>query len=371
MRIKRIYALPVSNEIYKVEVIKVLNFNNSGKSALVIQQPEFIKVATMLQQGRTIQIGRKVIKSAEPRKHYRWEFVDYNKDQISRLLKAQSSISYIQYLNNGEKRTTPISAHSNLVTKESIEAYNNAVNLRCSEYFTKLKSFDVMEKHYLELMKWCIVLGIVGVSPCQRTYYNAMAQFKFHQKLPKNSSITLEQIQYVKDNAERFGLEIPVLKFAIQSRWTEHGYTEELNHVMFYSTNSYSNPNKDNYSQDPDFKINNRFRFNPDNFAENFMIVECEATSSQYKEVYDQLIWLESQGDEYIGLDYIRCPHCGNVSSRHFNKVNDTIYCEFCDNEIDKDIEITNNNHLLYGTDIDTEYSSLDDIQTYLEQSED
>ena len=261
----------------------------------------------------------------------------------------------------------------------AIRIYNTWMENRVRKYIKHRTNFiqdlDTRNAYYNEIMKVALSKGIKAYSPCAKTYLEVNAYNKFVGSIPKDTDISEEQIAYVECNARKFGLEIPTIDYHIASRkaYTQdggnHGYTEEIQ--LAYHTRPTFNETRfgETFKRSIDQYMNS---LHPANIPEEHNVFTIGTTKGQYKQVYDQLKYIESLDPEtrdfFIAEGYTRCPHCGEITKKVNNNDVD-IRCEYCDSILEEFV-ITTNNHLLYGTDIDEEYSNLDDIQSYLSTTE-
>lgn len=258
--------------------------------------------------------------------------------------------------------------------KEAVEDYIH----RRSKY---IQNLEVRNQAYKDIQDCAMQQGIIAYSPCNRTFWEVRAERNFFGSLPTNEDITDEQIEFVKLNARKFGLEIPTLKFYIASRdakrydrdgnlISDHGRTEEIYRVIHSRENSNQRP-----GQPPrDWKT----AFHPNNMPEDFMVQDAGTSRAMYKQVYDQLVWFLAlpvkEQDYFIASGYTRCPHCGQIVRATLDEDGINAHCELCESLLEDldGIEYSkgSNDQLFYATDISDSFSDLADVKGYIEDSD-
>lgn len=268
--------------------------------------------------------------------------------------------------------------------KERVTEYNKEIVDKIDKYIKKrgtyTQNYDVRNEYFKDIMNTALDVHIKVYSPCARTEHEVKAYRNFKDLIPEDTDITDEQIAYVECNARKFGLEIPTTDYYLASKevfqetyddlgfrtYKSHGFTEEIYPVISTRPNFFEN------RFGVAFKKDMKSAFHPENQPEEWMVNSIGTTKGQYKEVYKQLKYIESLDPEtrdfFIADGYCRCPHCGEITKK-LNNHDVDIRCEYCDGILEELICVSND-HLLYGTDIDNSYSSLEDIAEYLNNQE-
>jgi hypothetical protein len=282
------------------------------------------------------------------------------------------------------EKVTELAKTKSITLMQAIIEHNEDTKQRVGDYIKRrtayLQNLDVRNEYYKAIMEVAMKLNIKAYSPCAKTYPECKATQMFMGFIPNDEDITDEQIAYVECNARKYGLEIPTVDYHISSRQVfgtdkygnqvSHGYTEEIQ-IAHYTRPTY---NESRFGET--FKRSKEqymYSLHPNNLPEEHTVQSMGTTKGQYKEVLKQLQYIESLDPEtrdfFIADGYTRCPCCGEIT-RKVNNFNVDIRCEYCDAVLEE-LVITTNNHLLYGTDIDEEYSDLDDIKYYIDNHED
>lgn len=327
-----------------------------------ISQDECQRITNNLLKGINVDIkGRKIKQSLSPFPVFEYQKVPIKSDtQIPKELKGYKGSELI----------------------EKIQEFNRSVVSQIDQYIKRrgkyTQNYDVRNEFFKDIMDTAMDLCIKVYSPCAKTEYEVRALRGLRDTMREDgdTEITDEQIAYVECNARKFGLEIPVTKYYYASRevfqetydewgwktYKSHGYTNETEVVL--ST-------RDNFFESHfgvSVKKDMKKAFRPDLIPEQWQVHDLGTSKGQYKQVYNQLKYIESLEPEtrdfFIADGYCRCPHCGEITKK-LNNHNVDIRCEFCDGILEELICVSND-HLLYGTDIDNAYSSLEDIAEYL-----
>lgn len=361
----------------KIFITRNLSKNAKAQHAIFdpygrIDQDEFKRLANFILEGIPVSINEvPVATSIKGMPKYGYEIVDCTLEQLPASLVAQ--------LQAETKRIHSFSQalyNYNQSVKEKVEDYIN----RRSRY---IQNLEVRNQAYKDIQNCAIQLGITAYSPCNRTFWEVKAERNFFGMLPTDDNITDEQIEFVKLNAHKFGLEIPEVRFYIASREAKrydndgniisnHGRTEEIQRVLHSKENTNQRPGQ----PERDWSS----AFHPNNLPEDFMVSSMGTTRAQFKEVFDQLMWFLKlpidQQDEFLAEGYVRCPHCGQITRVIPDETDiDYTHCEYCEGILeDFDVLDTNpssNDMLFYGTDISDSYSDLEDVRDYIDDNDD
>ena len=357
--IKNITKTKLSQQRYDARISK-----NPYTGVEYISQDECHKITNNLLKGQPVYIkGRKIEQTLSPYPVFEYQSVFVQ--SLEQLPKE------LQGLRGSELKT-------------AVFEYNKQIVERINQYIKKrgsyTQNYDVRNEFFKDIMNTALDAHIKTYSPCAKTEPEVLAYRFFKDSIPEDGDITDEQIAYVECNARKFGLDIPKIEYYHASREVfqenydslgfkilkSHGYTEEIYPVIS------TRPNFFESHFGVAVKKNMKNAFHPNNLPEEWQVQTLGTTRGQYREVYKKLKWFESlkpeDRDFFIADGYCRCPHCGEITKK-LNNQNVDIRCEFCDGILEELICV-NNDHLLYGIDIDNAYSSLEDIAEYLNNSD-
>ena len=187
----------------------------------------------------------------------------------------------------------------------ALDTYSQMRIEKCKEY--NKGNYSLAEIWYKQLMKDCNKCDMKMYSPNKKTYYEAMAEEKFeceteHLKYGYEP-LTPDEIVFLKKYAPAYGVEIPMFTYRINSRKTEHGYTEEPERIR-----GMSNSDWDRVIYDPR-KENNL----PKNIRKG-LVAQSYENGKLLKEAYDYLMYIIiNLKDEGLMPGWKRCPVCGDI----------------------------------------------------------
>jgi hypothetical protein len=226
----------------------------------------------------------------------------------------------------------------------------------CREY--NKGDYTFAEQWLKELMKDTIIHGIKMYSPNKKTYYEAIAEVEFDKacdlyRLKKGlRGLNQEELMFLHKFAPAYGIDIPTFKFKINSRKTDHGYTQEPE-VAYSSMSTYDwsrvifDPRNDNNL--------------PSFVRQGLNIRECE-NEKLLREAYFNLRWIMKHlKDNGLMPGWKRCPHCHKLYKES----------QGCECGFEQPVEFVQADNMFYGISSTYEdYDSTHDFYT-LEEFED
>ena len=194
--------------------------------------------------------------------------------------------------------------------------------------------YPAAERWYKRLMYDYMQMGRKVFSPNKKTYYEVIAEVDFARNLksiqiPVEDQITEDQLLWLQHYAPAYGVEIPKFTYRVNSRKTDHGWTEEPE-VCF-------TPMTDSEIQTCLYDYRN------DNLPANVRkglwkrSVDCP---KYIKDAYDTLKYLMQFGTEFLMPDWHICPICGDVYHEERG-------CDNCGK--DKDVEFLSADNQFYS----------------------
>ena len=187
----------------------------------------------------------------------------------------------------------------------ALDIYSQSRIEKCKEY--NKGNYALAEIWYKQLMKDCTKSDMKMYSPNKKTYYEAMAEDKFeceteHLKYGYEP-LTPDEVVFLKKYAPAYGVEIPMFTYRINTRKTEHGYTEEPERIR-----GMSNTDWDRVIYDP------RKENNLPKGVRKGLVAQSYENSKMLKEAYDQLMYIIlNLKDEGLMPGWNRCPVCGEI----------------------------------------------------------
>ena len=260
------------------------------------------------------------------------------------------SLANFKFIFNGVP-TTYINAISTLKSTKylpndiwvALDQYSQQQISKCREH--NRGDYGLAEQWYKDLMHDCMNHSIKVFSPNQKTYFEVIAEINFDKECssyhlqPGLRPLSEEELAYLRKYAPAYGIEIPKFQWKINSRKTDHGYTEEPEVAYCgMSTTDY-----------------NRVTFDPRNsnnlpkfVRQGLRVRECD-NDKLLREAYFQLKWVMSNlKDDGLIPGYSRCPKCHEIYREH-----NGCECGHC-----QPIEFVSADHLLYG--ITSSYEDYD-----------
>ena len=187
----------------------------------------------------------------------------------------------------------------------ALDTYSQARIEKCKEY--NKGNYSLAEIWYKQLMKDCNKCDMKMYSPNKKTYYEAIAEDKFECELETLKEglrpLSADEIVFLKKYAPAYGVEIPMFTYRINSRKTEHGYTEEPERIR-----GMSNTDWDRVIYDPR-KENNL----PKNVRKG-LVAQSFENSKLLRDAYFNLIYIMKHlKDEGLMPGWKRCPKCHEI----------------------------------------------------------
>lgn len=165
--------------------------------------------------------------------------------------------------------------------------------------------YDLAELWYKELFLDYHNIGRKVFSPNDKTFFECMSELEFAKQVKacsENVTISEEELAILHKYAAAYGVDIPKFNYRINSRKTNHGYTQEPERVYVPMTDSEVAVAVYDYRNDN----------LPANVRKGLWhkSVECPKF---VKEAYDRLKFFMELGDEFLMPGYHRCPQCGEI----------------------------------------------------------
>lgn len=296
---------------------------------------------------RNFNRSYKVFK-AKPFYAYKWTPLDLSAP-------IPKSLANFQFVYNG-KLTTYLEAIKTLHSTRylpneiwnALDEYSRQQIDKCREF--NRGDYSFAEEWYKNLMKDCFNANIKVFSPNKKTYFEAMAEIDFEKSfeyLEKGQrALTDSELEFLAKFAPAYGVEVPEFMWRVNSRKTDHGYTEEPERV--YCGMSNSDWNKVIY----DARNINL----PNNVRQN-LTTRSYTNDKLLRDAYFQLTWLiKNLKDEALMSNWKRCPECHQLY-----KESEGCECGAC-----PPIDFVEANNLFYGD--GGEYEDYESTKTYYEE---
>ena len=239
---------------------------------------------------------------AKPFYAYRWSPLDLSAP-------IPKSLAEFKFEYNG-KPTTYLDAIKTLKNTRylpneiwtALDEYSRKQIDKCREL--NRGDYNDAEQWYKDLMKDCFNYNIKVFSPNKKTYFEAMAEVSFEKsfiQLNKGErALDNNELAFLIKFAPAYGVEVPEFSWRINSRKTEHGYTEEPERV--YCGMSNDDWNKVIYDPRND-NLPNAIRQN--------LTIRSHANDKLLRDAYFQLKWLMKHlKDDALMPNWKRCPEC-------------------------------------------------------------
>jgi hypothetical protein len=247
------------------------------------------------------------LRNARPFYSYSWQPLDLSKP-------VPKSLANFVFDYNG-KSTTYLDAIKTLSSTRylpneiwvALDKYSQQQIAKCREY--NQGDYGYAEEWYKDLMKDCIHSSIKVFSPNEKTYYEVMAEIDFEkdcadiQKDTGFKPLTQSELAYLRKYAPMYGVEVPQFMWRINTRKTNHGYTQEPERVFGGMSNS-------------DWErvlYDSRNTNLPKNIRHGLNVKYCDNDKLLY-DAYQQLKWIiDNLHDDGLMPGYNRCPVCGEI----------------------------------------------------------
>lgn len=239
----------------------------------------------------------------------------------------------------------------------AIDDYNRSKIEQCREF--NKGDYSQAEQWLKDLMKETIKHNIKMFSPNKKTYYEAIAEVEFDKACDEYRlkqglrGLNQQELIFLHKYAPAYGVDIPTFKWKVNSRKTDHGYTQEPE--MVYCAMSTYDWNKIIF--DPRNKDNL-----PAFVRQGLNVRECE-NDKLLREAYFTLKWLMKHlKDQALMPGWKRCPHCHKLYRES----------EGCECGFEKPVEFVQADNMFYGISSTYEdYDSTHDSYFTLEDFED
>jgi hypothetical protein len=252
----------------------------------------------------------KIYKLRSPKSFYSYQWTPLDLSQPIPKSLANFEFNYngetITYLQAVQNRYIKSANYMPNEIWNALDNYSRQQIDRCREF--NRGDYSCAEQWYKDLMHDCIAHNMQMYSPNQKTYYEVTAEINFEkckEHLPAGCRpLTDDELVFLHKYAPAYGVEIKQFQWRINTRKTDHGYTEEPERVYNGASNEdwlriiYDGRNKNNLPKN----IRNNLRVNS---MDNDKLI---------REAYTQLIWLmKHMKDEALMPGYKRCPVCHEI----------------------------------------------------------
>lgn len=264
---------------------------------------------------------------------YKWQPLDLNKP-------IPRSLANFEFDYKG-KRTTYLDAIKTLSSTRylpneiwnALDEYSRAQIEKCREY--NKGDYAFAESWFKDLMKDCMSNNIKMFSPNRKTYFEALAEITFDKQCQEAQlkaglrPLDITELRFLHKYANAYGVEIPMFRWKINSRKTEHGYTQEPEICAPMSTYDWTRVIFDSRND------NNL----PSFVRRGLTVRECE-NDKLLRQAYFQLKWIMKHlKDDGLMPGWKRCPHCHKLY-----RESDGCECGMC-----SAVEFVNADNLFYG----------------------
>ena len=204
---------------------------------------------------------------------------------------------------------------------------------QCQEY--NRGYYPAAERWYKRLMYDYMCMDRKVFSPNKKTWYEVTAEVDFlrnvkNLQIPVEDQITEDQILWLQHYAPAYGVDIPKFSYRVNSRKTDHGWTEEPEVCFTPMTDSEVNACIYDYRNDNNLPANVRKGLWK-------RTMDCPKF---IKDAYDTLKYLMQFGEEFLMPEWHICPVCGDVYHEERG-------CENCGKE--KDVEFLSADNQFYS----------------------
>lgn len=268
-------------------------------------------------------------------------FYSYKWTPLDLTAPIPKSLAEFEFTYNGHQ-TTYLDAIKTLTSTRylpneiwtALDIYSRQQIDKCREY--NRGEYSLAEEWFKELMKDCMNNGMKMFSPNKKTYFEVMAEIEFDKQCKEFQlkqglrPLTQSELLFLQKYAPAYGVEIPTFKWKINSRKTDHGYTQEPEYCTSgMSTLDWSRVIFDRRND------NNLPKF----VREGLHIRECE-NDKMLRDAYFQLKWImKHMKDEALMPGYKRCPVCHKIY-----RENEGCECGHC-----KPLTFVDADNLFYG----------------------
>ena len=240
------------------------------------------------------------------------EFLTYQWSPFSLEQPIPKSLANFRLNYNG-KNTSYLDAVKTLTSTKyipneiwnALDVYSQSQIDKCKEY--NKGNYALAEIWYKQLMKDCNKCDVKMYSPNKKTYYEAIAEDRFDcetEHLKYNfTPLTPDEEIFLRKYAPAYGVEIPKFTYRINSRKTEHGYTEEPERIR-----GMSNTDWDRVIYDP------RKENNLPKGVRKGLVAKSYDNSKMLREAYEHLMYIiNNLKDEGLMPGWNRCPVCNEI----------------------------------------------------------
>lgn len=331
------------NKVFEQIIVK--NFTSIPSELLSRLTPQYLRGCEIVFDTQSKKFNRTYKLPVTPNDcfNYKWELLDFSKPIPKALANLEFKLgevttTYLSYLNNNK------SSIQHYIPNElwvALDKYSQDRITKCKEYNQKTLDYTFAEEWYKKLWKHCHFYKIKVYSPNEKTYPEAKAELDFVNDILHNcrlqkglQPLNEEQVAFLRKYARAYGVEIPTFQWKMNSRKTNHGYTQEPERVL----NGMSHTEWEQVIVDQR-NINRGLTYKPAFVRQGLVVKECE-NDKFLREAYFQLLWImKHMGDQALMPGWKRCPVCHKIYREH-----DGCECGAC-----PPVEIVNADHLLFG----------------------
>ena len=242
-----------------------------------------------------------------PRKFYSYKWVPLD---FKRLPKSLANYTYTM----GNRKTTVLDEINKLKSMyipthlwQAIDKYSQERIDKCKLY--NQGNYTLAEEWFKELMRDSLENNFTMYSPCQKTYFETIAEIEFDKSKvyleDGEQPLTNQELNFLQTYAKCYGVDIPQFQFRYNTRNTDHGYTEEIERV---------------YEKGCGETELNRMLYDPKNpnqlpsFARKNLAIKSYDNDKLLRDAYNHLKWLiDNMGDSAFDIRYHRCPVCNDI----------------------------------------------------------
>lgn len=190
---------------------------------------------------------------------------------------------------------------------KALDDYSQERIHKCQEY--NKGNYTFAEEWFKELMKDSMQHNFTFYSPCKKTYYESVAELDFEKTFEYladgEKPLTPQETDFLYRYAHCYGVDIPQYQWRINTRKTDHGYTEEIERV---------------YEKGCGETELNRMRYDPKNpnnlpsFARKNLAIKSYENDKLLRDAYTHLKYIiDTFGDNGFDIRYHRCPVCKDI----------------------------------------------------------
>lgn len=311
------YTFPTLEEAFKqmlptnrlFENITIRNFSYIPENLLYSLTNNYLH-GTKINFVHKDQVRSYKLRKARPFLSYKWVNLDLSAPVPKSL--AEFKLTYLG------KMQTYLQAISSLKSNRYLpNEIWTALDIYSQERLKKAKEYNkgdytLAEEWYKKLFKDFKPLGVTVYSPNKKTFYEATAEIEFEKFCEESRTKDLEpltevELGFLKKYAPIYGVEIPAFRWKINSRKTEHGYTQEPEFCICGNSRT-----------DWDIITYDSRNDNLPSFVRQGLVIKENKCDKYLRDAYYHLNWLiENLGDKALMPGWKRCPECNQLYREH------------------------------------------------------